>query len=95
MRRKPFSVTVFSQLNAPGVYFKLGMAWFESAVYLGRWKFQRSIRLLSFWAISSFLGGFEVFVVAFIRRLMKATTKTSKPPENDEIAQRDNRNQER
>ena len=28
-------------------------------------------------------------------RLMKATTKTSKPPKNDEIAQKDNRNQER
>jgi len=26
---------------------------------------------------------------------MKATTKTSKPPKNDEIAQKDNRNQER
>ena len=37
----------------------------------------------------------ELFRWHFCLRLMKATTKTSKPPKKDEIAQKDNRNQER
>ena len=60
--------------------------------------------LLSIWPISSFLGGFQVFVAAFYRKVFVAAFRClsrklrqtpENPPKNDEIGQMDNRNQAR